>query len=319
MNTTLKTIQHFGDKPSIVFFGSGPVAAASLQRLTRHTTVEAVITKPKPSHHRGRFPVIETAEKLGIPLILVNSSNELSITISDRSFRSTIGILIDFGIIVTKDVIERFPHGILNSHFSILPEWRGADPITFSLLSGQEMTGVSLMVIAPGLDEGPLVAIKEVPLSLTETNDELTKVLVETSDQLLEENLGLYMSGEKVPFAQEQTGYPISYSKKLSKTDGIIDWSKAAEQIEREIRAYSSWPKSRTNLAHVDVIITRSSVIHDLPTEKSPGTPEIVAPNMLVVHTGEGALSIEQLKPAGKKEMTAAAFIAGYGSRIHPS
>lgn len=311
-----KTTKISGPKPSVIFLGSGPVAAASLERLVRHAHIEAVITKPKPPHHRGDFPVTVAAEGHNIPLCFVQNASELSHLFKEKTFNSDVGVLIDFGIIVDKNTIDAFPLGIVNSHFSILPEWRGPDPITFAVLSGQRSTGVSLMVLSVGLDEGPLIAYSELNLDLHETTPGLTERLIEASDQLFHLHLPRYISGELRPFDQRNTGRDISYSHKLFKQDGVIDWSKPALQIEREIRAYAGWPKSRTVLAGIDVIITSSSVIHCPDEQNIPGTPVIVNSNTLIVHAGSGCLSIERLKPAGKKEMTATAFIAGYGSRI---
>src|SRR5690349_4191168 len=129
----------------ITFFGSGPVAAESLRLLAQSFTIEAVITKPRPAHHKGSVPVLELAEKLQIPVRTASTKSELDALFDSRPVKSRVAILIDFGIIVSQQVIDYFEYGIINSHFSLLPEWRGADPITFSILSGQPRTGISLM------------------------------------------------------------------------------------------------------------------------------------------------------------------------------
>ncbi len=311
MKKTLKATKISG-KPTVVFFGSGPVAAKSLALLTRHVTVEAVVTKPKPAHHRGTFPVIDVAKKLGLPTKTVQNRAELSELIAAKPFNSRLGVLIDFGIIVARDVIDYFPLGIVNSHFSILPEWRGADPISFAVLSGQQQTGVSLMLLVAAMDEGPLLAYGEYDLSPGTTTPELTDNLIHLSDALLQEMLPLYVRGELKLADQTMTGRGVSYSRKLSKADGTLDWTKPAEQLEREIRAFAGWPKSRTALAGRDVVITTA---HSITGAGAPGTAEI-KDKELIIHCGRGALAIDMLKPAGKKEMTAAAFIAGYGQLL---
>src|SRR6185295_10299303 len=116
----------------ILFFGSGPVAAASLDLLRTDFEIEAVITKPRPPHHRGDVPVLALAEQADLPVLTAQNKAELDRLIERHSFQSKIGILIDFGIIVSQKVIDAFPLGIVNSHFSLLPKLRGADPITFS-------------------------------------------------------------------------------------------------------------------------------------------------------------------------------------------
>lgn len=299
---------------TVVFFGSGPVAAKSLELLSKHCDIEAVVTKPKPVHHRGDFPVITTAKLLGLPVHTASNKAELSDIFSKRPFKSRLGILIDFGILVGQDIIDYFPLGIVNSHFSVLPEWRGADPITFAILSGQNVTGVSLMILVEAMDEGPLITYGEQPLSGDETTPELTEQLILLSDNLLQEHLQVYINTRKTS-PQSITGRKVSYSRKLTKKDGIIDWNKPAEVIEREIRAFIEWPKSRTTLAGKEVIITKADV-----TDYSgkPGQV-LVQDKQLIAHCGRGSLIIRRLKPAGKNEMTGEAFLAGYSDLLQKS
>jgi methionyl-tRNA formyltransferase len=122
---------------TILFFGSGPVAAASLRSLADNFSVEAVITKAVPAHHKGVAPVEELAGELGLPIIFASTKKELDEVFTERTFTSKVGVVVDYGVIISQEVIDVFPLGIVNSHFSLLPEWRGADPITFSILSGQ--------------------------------------------------------------------------------------------------------------------------------------------------------------------------------------
>lgn len=284
---------------TVVFFGSGPVAAKSLELLAKNFVIEAVITKPKPEHHRGDFPVISLAEKLKLPIYTARNKTELSNLITTTSFKSSIGVLIDFGIIVARDVIDAFELGIVNSHFSLLPEWRGADPITFAILSGQPKTGVTLMTIDEGMDTGKILTQKTWHIKPGSTTASLTDELITLSDQLLAEYLPRYVSGDIQPRQQPHPDR-ATYSRKLNKEDGLLDLSKTAEELEREIRAYSEWPKSYTKLAGKDVIITQAHVSSD------------TNPKDLALKTSQGYLVIEQLKPAGGKEMTATAFLAGH-------
>ncbi len=292
----------------IVFFGSGPVAADSLRLLAQDFPVEAVVTKPRAAHHKGSVPVIETAEELSLPIFTVINKAGLDELVADKPFKSRLGILIDFGIIVSRKVIDYFPLGILNSHFSVLPEWRGADPITFAILSGQEETGISLMLLVEAMDEGPLLAQAKVPISQTATTPELTKDLVGKSYNLLQEVVPKYLGGVLMPYPQPDNKKEPTYSRKLTKEDGVIDWNKPARQIEREIRAFIEWPKSLTTIGSKDLIITKSRVIDaDGPAGKIQ-----VQDNKLVIFAGERALLIEKIKPEGKNEMSGEAFIAGY-------
>lgn len=306
-------------KIPVVFFGSGPVAAKSLELLTHHLDVVAVVTKPKPPHHRGDFPVISLAEQLGLPTHTVSRKQELSDLVATKPFQTEVAVLIDFGIIVSQDVIDYFPKGIVNSHFSRLPEWRGADPISFAILSGQPRTGVSLMLLVEAMDEGPVISVGIQELDGSETTPELTDKLIHLSDALLKEQIPRYLtSGKGVDQASLHTlipDYPDepSYSRKLTKADGVLDFNKPAEQLEREIRAYIEWPKSRTSLAGIDVVITSASVTND----SGDSGDYKVDGKKLLMFCKDGALEIKALKPAGKGEMPAAAFIAGYGKKLN--
>jgi methionyl-tRNA formyltransferase len=291
----------------VVFFGSGPVAAKSLELLAQDFDIEAVVTKPKPAHHKGAFPVIDIAEKLKLPTFTVEDKKSLGELVATKPFKSPLGILIDFGIIVSQDVIDYFPRGIINSHFSVLPEWRGADPITFAVLSGQKSTGVSLMLLVEAMDEGPLIAYGEYALPPGITTPELTKHLIHFSHELLKREVPRYMAGAR-PSTQDVTNRKASYSRKLTKADGIIDWKKPADQIEREVRAFLGWPGSRTTLAGKDVLITQAHVVS---TKGKPGSTAVINKE-LIVYCAEDALVIDKLKPAGKSEMDAQAFVAGH-------
>ncbi len=299
---------------TIVFFGSGPVAARSLELLSRHCAIEAVVTKPRPPHHRGNVPVIDVAEKLQLPVHTAPDKMALNRLIETDPFKSNLAVLIDFGIIVSQKVINYFPLGIINSHFSLLPEWRGADPITFSILSGQKKTGISLMLLTAGMDEGPLLAQADYDISPKTTTPSLTGDLIDLSDRALKEILPLYRQGIALP--ADQLAITMSdkseptYSRKLTKDDGNIDWHKPAEVIEREIRAYLDWPKSRTTFGKLEIVITSAEVIN----QSGVAGRTTIYNKQPAVYCSKGALVLTTVKPAGKKEMTGEAFLAGYKS-----
>ncbi len=293
---------------TIVFFGSGPVAAKSLALLNKNFLIEAVITKPKKSHHHGNVPVVELAEKINIKTYLASNKLELEDIFKNNIFTSKIAILIDYGIIISQNIIDYFPLGIINSHFSILPEWRGPDPITFSVLSGQSTTGVSLMKIVSKMDEGPLLAWRESKLSKEITTPRLTDDLIELSDQLINQYIPLYLGNGLTLKDQANTGKKTSYSKKITKEDGYIDASnQTAEAIERQIRAFMDWPKSKIRFGDIDLIITSGEVI-----EKS-GSPGqfFIYEKYLAVNCQEKSLKILELIPAGRKKMSSKNFLIG--------
>ncbi len=289
---------------TVVFFGSGPVAAASLKSLNEHFIVEAIVTKPITEQEMSQAAP-------GVPIQTVSSKGQLSELIASNPFKSRVGIIVDFGIIVEQSVIDYFPLGIVNSHFSLLPKWRGADPITFSVLSGQQETGVSLMLIVEKLDEGPLLAQSKLKLEPDVTTPELTDQLVDLSNHMLEAVLPVYLEGNLVLCEQDETAQP-TYSRKLTKEDGQLDWQKPAEQLEREVRAFIGWPSSKTTLAGKEVTITEAHV------ESGSGQPGKASLDnkQLAVFCASDKLIIDKLKPAGKKEMTGWEFVAGHKDKL---
>lgn len=304
------------EKISFVFFGSGPVAAESLRQLKELFSVEAVITKASTRHEMA-------AACPDAPLFCVNNKAELDTLLGEQKFKSNCGVLIDFGIIVSNQVINSFQKGIVNSHFSLLPELRGADPISFALLEGKKTTGVSLMLLVEKMDEGPLIGIGTYSVDDKETTITLTEKLIGLSTRLLNEHLANYLSGALLPRPQETVAQEnglndtASYTRKLTKEDGRIDWNKTAIQIEREIRAYAGWPKSYTSLNGIEVVVTDADASAETMAAAEPGAYEIVTEQHgLRVACGGGSIWIRALKPAGKKEMTIEAFLAGYRSRL---
>lgn len=296
---------------TVVFFGSGPVAAKSLELLSLDFEIEAVITKPST--------LSEMSAITDAPTHSVSSRKELDEFFASAKFRSQVAVLIDFGIIVSQAVIDYFSKGIVNSHFSLLPQWRGADPITFAILSGQKQTGVSLMLLVEAMDEGPVFSQGVYDIKSHETSTTLTDYLIKLSHALLKHDLPRYLNGELKPTSQERVAKALNippeptYSRKLTKADGIIGWDKSAEQIEREIRAFTEWPKSRTSINGLDVVITSSKVVKK---QIEPCGKFWVENKQLFVSCGKDSLEILTLKPAGKRDMTAQAFLAGYGNRI---
>ncbi len=294
---------------TIVFFGSGPVAARSLELLAKHKDIEAVVTKPRAAHHKGSVPVLELAEKLGLRIHTVTNKASLDELIDTAPFNSELAVLIDFGIIVSQKTIDYFPMGIINSHFSLLPEWRGADPITFSVLSGQANTGVSLMMLTAGMDEGPLLAQAQLAITSGATTPSLTDQLINLSDATLKIIMPKYIDGSIKPYPQPD--HEISYSRKLTKDDTWLDFAKPAAQLEREIRAFAGWPKSTFRMGDTSVVVTKAHTIES--AEGEAGNRYLTAKRP-AISCGQGSLVLDIVKPAGKKEMTSEAFLAGYKS-----
>lgn len=164
------------------------------------------------------------------------------------------------------------------------------------------------MLLVAAMDEGPLIGYGEHPLSHNITTPELTRQLISLSRTLLQQHLPRHLSGETKEIPQSFTGRAVSYSRKLTKEDGIINWAKPAEQIEREVRAFIEWPKSRTTFGKLDVVITKAHVI---AASGQPGSTTILE-KQPVVYCRHQALVLDEVKPAGKPAMAGSAFLAGY-------
>lgn len=301
----------------IVFFGNERLVSglestdAPILRglIERGYQVVAVVSHYSDSKSRNQRPleVAEIAKKHDIPLYLPARPSEISDEIG--SLKPDAAVLVAYGRIISQAVIDLFPLGIINIHPSLLPEFRGPTPIESAILNGTTTTGVSIMKLSAGMDDGPVFAQQEITIA-NDTKRELYSKVVDSSTALLFSVLPSILDGTLQPKAQNDA--KATYSKLIEKSNGIIDWNKPAVAIERQIRAYAGWPQSKTTLAGIDIVITQASV-NELSLQV--GTID-VGKNRLTVGTSDKSLDILTLKPAGKKEMPVQAFLSGYRSQL---
>ncbi len=299
------------EKKHLVFFGSGPVAEKSLALLKLDFDIDIVVTK---STTLKSMLEISGDSKV----FSVNTKQELDELFTTKSIHCDLGILVDFGIIVSKQIIDSCELGIINSHFSLLPELRGADPISFAILEGKKNTGVSLMMLVEKMDEGPVLTSKATPISNNDTSRTLTDRLISISDELLKKIIPRYLKGLLKPQPQEpltNNSIRTSYTRKLKKSDGIVDWTKAAIQVDREVRAYIDWPKSKAQLNSFDVIITKVRVYREHEFTKTAGSIYFDKQH-IYVKCGNDTIIIDELKPLGKNAMSTQSFLAGYRDKL---
>jgi len=225
--------------------------------------------------------------------------------------KSQLAVLAAYGKIIPQRILDEFPLGIINVHPSLLPLYRGPTPIESAILDGAQKTGVSIMKVTSGMDEGPIYAQRTVHLSGKEPKQELAETLQILGAELLVELLPKIATGEIRP-RQQPHPERATYSRKLTKKDGVMDLTKHAEVLEREIRAFAGWPKSHTSIANINVVITQASVLNMPGRTGSYSTSD----KRLLLHCRDSTLLIERLKPVGKAEMTAEAFLAGYKTRL---
>jgi methionyl-tRNA formyltransferase len=302
---------------TILFFGNERLAtgvstsAPTLRALIKSGyQIAAVVTNYEASQSRNArtLEVAEVAKEHNIPLLLPKKL--LDIKDQLKAYQATAAVLVAYGRIIPEEIIALFPKGIINIHPSLLPRHRGPTPIESAILSGDSKTGVSIMQLAKEMDAGPVFAQSELPLTGNETKPLLVESLLAIGQAMISELLPDILSGAIVALPQDNA--QATFDQLISKNDGIIDWHKPAVQLEREVRAYLEWPKSRTILGSTEVIITRSAIVDKTGT---PGTV-VAEERQLVVYSGEQALQILSLKPAGKQEMSAEAFLSGYGKTL---
>lgn len=213
-------------------------------------------------------------------------------------------------MILPPIVLDHFSSGLVNVHASLLPRWRGPSPIEAAILEGDTETGVTLMSLAPAMDSGPIYTQAHLPLSDAETKPELYKSLAELGSQVLTQALPDILEGELTPEPQDEAA--VTYCPLIQKNDGLIDWQQPAEQIARQIRAYLGWPGSRTEINATTVTITTA---HPINLSGAPGEFLVTETGELLVYCQTGALIIDRLIPAGKREMSGQDFARGHLTR----
>ena len=301
----------------VIFFGNERLATGvSTNTLVLRALINsgypvvAVVSNYEPGQSRNTrsLEIAEVAEQHGIPLLLPNKLKDIKEQLI--SYRAAVAILVAYGKIIPKGIIELFPAGIVNVHPSLLPLHRGSTPIESVILESPPNTGVSIMQLAPEMDAGPIYGQAELRLTGDETKQGLADTLLDIGQSMLIELLPGILDGTIVALPQDSSR--ATYDNLISKEDGIIGWHKPAVQLEREIRAFIEWPKSRTTLGNQEVVITKAKVINQSGV---PGNL-IIDNKQLIVYCGEQALQLLEIKPANKSAMSAEAFLAGYKQRL---
>lgn len=278
--------------------------------IERGYDVVAVVSHFSESQSRNNreLEVGEIAKQHNIPLLMPTKPSEILDEL--RSLQADIAVLASYGRIVSQEIIDVFPKGIINIHPSLLPQYRGPTPVESAILDGAKETGVSIMKLSAGMDEGPVYTQQSFDLLGNETKFDLYDRVVELTNNLFFDIFPKIIEGTIDPQPQSQEN--VSYSKLIQKKDGNINWKSTAIDIERQIRAYQGWPQSRTTIGGIDVIITKAHIVSG---STEPGTFSLVD-NTLLVGTSQDQIAIDTLKPSGKKEMPIEAFLAGYKSRL---
>lgn len=295
------------DSLRIVFAGTPDFAARHLDALlsSGHQVV-GVFTQPDRPAGRGKklmpSPVKVLAEEKGLPVFQPVSLRPQDNQQLVADLNADVMVVVAYGLILPKAVLDMPRLGCINVHGSLLPRWRGAAPIQRSLWAGDTETGVTIMQMDVGLDTGDMLHKLSCPITAQDTSATLYDKLANLGPQGLIETLRQLAEGTAKPEVQDES--QVTYAEKLSKEEARMDWTLSASQLERCIRAFNPWPMSWLEIDGQPVKVWQASVIHS-PVSAEPGTIIDVSKQGIQVATSEGILNLESLQPAGKKAMSA--------------
>ena len=320
----------------VAFAGTPEFALPALNALfaAPHQLV-GVLTQPDRPAGRGRGlragPVKRRALELGVALAQPAQLHSAAARATLLEWRPELLVVVAYGLILPRAVLDMPRLGCLNIHASLLPRWRGAAPIHRAILAGDTLTGVTIMQLDAGLDTGAILAQQSVPITTDMTTAALHEVLANAGAQLLLTVIAALEAGTAQPRAQPEAG--VSYAAKLEKREGVIDWTQPAERIARQVRGCNPWPIAETSIHGQQLRIWQAAALPDLPVGThllaSTASPAATAPlaaaavplpgtvlgldaGRLLVACGEGLLAIERLQGAGRRVVSAADFAHGH-------
>lgn len=253
--------------------------------------------------------IVKLAEENNIEIL--NPLKIKDINEQIKKFEAEAAILVAYGKIIPQSIIDLFPKGIINIHPSRLPAHRGSTPIESVIMNGDKSTAVSLMSLSKDMDAGPVFATQDYDISEKISKQQLSEDLNVIGKELIRNYLEEILDGRLTPSPQSEDG--VTYDNLILKNDGLIDWNSKANFIERQVRAYLGWPRSRAKIKDIEIIITEAHV--------SSGSGEIgkivlVDKHSFGIYCSEDILVIDKLIPNNRNEMDAKSFLAGYQDKL---
>ena len=298
----------------IVYMGTPEIAATILERLLEEPyEVVLVVTQPDRPKGRGNTltcsPVKELAVSRGIPVFTPEKLRLPENVEVVREAEPDMIVVAAFGQILPKSVLDIPRYGCINVHASLLPKYRGAAPIQWSILDGESETGITIMYMNEGLDTGDILLQKVVPIDAEETGGSLHDKLAETGAEALVEAIPGIIDGTLEPVPQGEMTTP--YAKQLTKEMGRLDFSWDAEKLERYVRGLNPWPGTYT-FRDGQMLKIWAAEVCDGSYGAMPGTVVAVDKNSFSVQTGSGVLRVTEVQPQGKRRMSAEEYLRGY-------
>ncbi|HUG52824.1 MAG TPA: methionyl-tRNA formyltransferase [Vicinamibacteria bacterium] len=303
-----------------MFLGSGAFAVPSLAALLdAGHDVAALVTQPDREKGRGRAlaapPTKTLAQARGVPVLQPPRIKEAGVVEALRALRPEVQVVVAYGQILPRAVIDIPPLGTVNVHSSLLPRYRGAAPIHWAIVDGARETGVTTMLIDEGLDTGPLLMARSAAIGEEETTPELEARLAALGAAVLLETLEGLARGTLEPRPQDHSRATVA--RRLEKDDARMDWTRPAEEIARRVRGLQPWPGTATRLAGRELKVLRARPEPAPPAGTPPGTVIAADGDGIVVAAGGGTrLRLLEVQPESRRAMSAAAFAAG--ARLEP-
>ncbi|MDZ4820108.1 MAG: methionyl-tRNA formyltransferase [Planctomycetota bacterium] len=316
---------HSTDQLRIVVMGTGPFAVPMFQSVLAATDryrVLALITRPdKPPQGRGKpvaiiNPMRDLAQQHGLQVFEPLSINSEEAQTILRELDADLFLVCDYGQILSRETLSLARLGGINLHGSLLPKYRGAAPINWAIYHGEKETGVTVIHMTPLLDGGPCLVQSSIPIEPLDTAVEVEQKLSQIGPEAVEQALAM-LSGHVPRVEIPQDPALVTKAPRLKKTDGAIDWTRSAQQIVDQIRAFQPWPKSHTfwpiaGKEPLRLIIEGAEVAALTGTNEKASGEVLLIPSRLLVQAGNGVLELTHIQPAGKRVLTAAEFLRGY-------
>lgn len=292
--------------------GSPDFAVPVLTGLAKAYPVIGVVTQPDRPAGRGREiqppPVKQAALPLGIPVIQPEKLRLPEAMDQLHLWKPDLIVVAAFGQILRPAVLDLPPLGCLNVHGSLLPRWRGAAPIQAAILAGDRETGITILKMDPGVDTGPILNQRPIPIAPDETGGSLFKKMSALGVELLLETLPDYLAGKLQPIPQPEEG--ATYAPMLKKEDGLLDFTQPASALERRVRAMNPWPGAFFEFHGKNLKVHRAHIVS--PSQVKSNSTHAIQDGLPSIYCGDNLLLVlDEVQPAGKKSMPGKAFLAG--------
>jgi methionyl-tRNA formyltransferase len=296
----------------LVFAGTPEFAVPQLAACRRdNVDIVAVYTQPDRPAGRGRAltrsPVKRAAVAAGLPVEQPENFRDAAALERLRAYAPDLLVVVAYGLILPKKVLAIPRLGCWNVHASLLPRWRGAAPIQRALLAGDAQTGVCLMQMTAGLDTGPVLLRRPLPIAPDDTGGSLHDRLAVLGAQLLAEGLQRLLRGDMPP-AEPQAEPGATYAHKLEKAEAMLDWNEGASLLERKVRAFNPWPVAEARLAGETVRIWKALAMPAAPA-RTPGSILAAGRDGIDVACADGALRLLEVQRAGGRRIAAADLV----------